>query len=141
MGRDIPYRWLAVKWEEGLAFSDSISVSKYVQKIPKIDDSPWPGFPADLTSIITVVATQCSGAVLIFEKMFESRLFWVDMLGESKMIRGFKSYPDFIAGASTEEPPDAQLCDDVSSKKKDDLQAVMQAIKKHEFDWPLVELQ
>ena len=34
MGRDIPYRWLAVKWEEGLAFSDSISVSKYVQKIP-----------------------------------------------------------------------------------------------------------
>ena len=37
--------------------------------IPKIDDSPWPGFPADLTSIITVVATQCSGAVLIFEKL------------------------------------------------------------------------
>ena len=36
---------------------------------------------------------------------------WI-MLGESKMIRGFKSYPDFIAGASTEEPPDAQLCDD-----------------------------
>ncbi len=50
--------------------------------IPKIDDSPWPGFPADLTSIITVVATQCSGAVLIFEKMFESRLFWVDKLIE-----------------------------------------------------------
>jgi len=50
--------------------------------IPKIDDSPWPGFPADLTSIMTVVATQCSGAVLIFEKMFESRLFWVDKLIE-----------------------------------------------------------
>ena len=48
--------------------------------IPKIDDSPWPGFPADLTSIITVTATQCEGAVLIFEKMFESRLFWVDKL-------------------------------------------------------------
>ena len=48
--------------------------------IPKIDDSPWPGFPADLTSIITVTATQSEGAVLIFEKMFESRLFWVDKL-------------------------------------------------------------
>ncbi len=50
------------------------------QSIPKIDDAPWPGFPADLTSIMTVVATQCSGTVLIFEKMFESRLFWVDGL-------------------------------------------------------------
>ncbi|MBU2511955.1 UDP-N-acetylglucosamine 1-carboxyvinyltransferase [bacterium] len=50
------------------------------QSIPKIDDAPWPGFPADLTSIMTVVATQCRGTVLIFEKMFESRLFWVDGL-------------------------------------------------------------
>ncbi|MDH5560003.1 MAG: UDP-N-acetylglucosamine 1-carboxyvinyltransferase [Deltaproteobacteria bacterium] len=50
------------------------------QSIPKIDDAPWPGFPADLTSIMTVVATQCNGTVLIFEKMFESRLFWVDKL-------------------------------------------------------------
>ena len=48
--------------------------------IPKIDDAPWPGFPADLTSIMTVVATQCTGTILIFEKMFESRLFWVDKL-------------------------------------------------------------
>ena len=38
--------------------------------IPKIDDSPWPGFPPDLTSIMTVVATQVEGSVLIFEKMF-----------------------------------------------------------------------
>ncbi len=50
------------------------------QSIPKIDDAPWPGFPADLTSIMTVVSTQCQGTVLIFEKMFESRLFWVDGL-------------------------------------------------------------
>lgn len=50
------------------------------QSIPKIDDAPWPGFPADLTSIMTIVATQCQGTVLIFEKMFESRLFWVDGL-------------------------------------------------------------
>jgi UDP-N-acetylglucosamine 1-carboxyvinyltransferase len=48
--------------------------------VPKIDDAPWPGFPADLTSIIVVCATQCKGTVLIFEKMFESRLFFVDKL-------------------------------------------------------------
>jgi UDP-N-acetylglucosamine 1-carboxyvinyltransferase len=49
-------------------------------QIPKIDDSPWPGFPPDLTSIMTVVATQTEGTVLIHEKMFESRMFWVDKL-------------------------------------------------------------
>lgn len=48
--------------------------------IPKIDDMPWPGFPADLTSIMTIVATQVTGTVLIFEKMFESRMFFVDKL-------------------------------------------------------------
>ncbi|MFA6937339.1 MAG: UDP-N-acetylglucosamine 1-carboxyvinyltransferase [Treponema sp.] len=48
--------------------------------IPKIDDSPWPGFPPDLTSIMTVVSTQVEGTVLIFEKMFESRMFFVDKL-------------------------------------------------------------
>jgi len=48
--------------------------------IPKIDDSPWPGFPADLTSIMTVIATQACGTVLVHEKMFESRMFFVDKL-------------------------------------------------------------
>jgi len=48
--------------------------------IPKIDDAPWPGFPPDLTSIVTVVATQVRGTVLIHEKMFESRMFFVDKL-------------------------------------------------------------
>lgn len=48
--------------------------------IPKIEDGPWPAFPADLTSIAVVVATQCDGMVLVFEKMFESRLFFVDKL-------------------------------------------------------------
>jgi len=48
--------------------------------IPKIDDAPWPGFPPDLTSIVTVVATQVKGTVLIHEKMFESRMFFVDKL-------------------------------------------------------------
>jgi UDP-N-acetylglucosamine 1-carboxyvinyltransferase len=48
--------------------------------IPKIDDAPWPGFPPDLTSIALVVATQVSGTVLLHEKMFESRMFYVDKL-------------------------------------------------------------
>jgi UDP-N-acetylglucosamine 1-carboxyvinyltransferase len=48
--------------------------------IPEIADAPWPGFPADLTSILTVVATQAEGTVLIHEKMYESRMFFVDKL-------------------------------------------------------------
>jgi UDP-N-acetylglucosamine 1-carboxyvinyltransferase len=48
--------------------------------ILKIDDGPWPAFPSDLMSIALVVATQAEGTVLIFEKMFESRLFFVDKL-------------------------------------------------------------
>ncbi len=49
-------------------------------QISKIEDGPWPAFPADLTSIAVVTATQAQGTVLIFEKMFESRLFFVDKL-------------------------------------------------------------
>jgi UDP-N-acetylglucosamine 1-carboxyvinyltransferase len=49
-------------------------------QIPKIEDGPWPAFPADLTSIALAVATQAEGTVLIFEKMFENRLFFVDKL-------------------------------------------------------------
>ncbi len=48
--------------------------------VPKIDDGPWPAFPADLTSIALVTATQCHGTVLIHEKMFESRMFFTDKL-------------------------------------------------------------
>src|ERR687894_447391 len=48
--------------------------------IPKIDDGPWPAFPADLTSIAVALATQARGTVLIFEKMFENRLVFVDKL-------------------------------------------------------------
>lgn len=48
--------------------------------IPKIEDSIWPGFPADLTSIAVVGATQAQGTTLIHEKLFESRLFFVDRL-------------------------------------------------------------
>ena len=48
--------------------------------VPKIDDGPWPLFPADLLSIMVVLATQSEGTVMIFEKMFESRLFFTDKL-------------------------------------------------------------
>ena len=48
--------------------------------IPKIEDGPWPAFPADLTSIALALATQADGEILIFEKMFENRLFFVDKL-------------------------------------------------------------
>ena len=45
-----------------------------------ISDAPWPGFTPDLISIVLVVATQAKGSVLIHQKMFESRLFFVDKL-------------------------------------------------------------
>ncbi|MCT4625289.1 MAG: UDP-N-acetylglucosamine 1-carboxyvinyltransferase, partial [Schleiferiaceae bacterium] len=48
--------------------------------IMTISDAPWPGFTPDLLSIILVVATQARGSVLIHQKMFESRLFFVDKL-------------------------------------------------------------
>jgi UDP-N-acetylglucosamine 1-carboxyvinyltransferase len=50
--------------------------------IPRIDDDPWPGFPVDLMCVAIVVATQSRGTVLFFEKMFESRMFWLDRLIE-----------------------------------------------------------
>jgi UDP-N-acetylglucosamine 1-carboxyvinyltransferase len=48
--------------------------------VSKIDDGPWPQFPADLTSIALVTATACTGTILIHEKMFESRMFFTDKL-------------------------------------------------------------
>jgi UDP-N-acetylglucosamine 1-carboxyvinyltransferase len=49
-------------------------------QIPKLEDGPWPAFPADLTSIAVALATQAHGTILIFEKLFENRLFFVDKL-------------------------------------------------------------
>jgi UDP-N-acetylglucosamine 1-carboxyvinyltransferase len=46
----------------------------------KVQDGPWPAFPADLTSIAVALATQCEGSVLIHEWMFESRMFFIDKL-------------------------------------------------------------
>lgn len=49
-------------------------------RMPKVEDGPWPAFPADLTSIALALATQSEGSVLIHEKMFENRLFFTDKL-------------------------------------------------------------
>ena len=48
--------------------------------MPKLEDQPWPAFPADVMSIAIVAATQCNGLILFHEKMFESRMFFVDKL-------------------------------------------------------------
>jgi UDP-N-acetylglucosamine 1-carboxyvinyltransferase len=79
--------------------------------IPKIDDGPWPAFPADLTSIATAVATQADGTVMIFEKMFENRLFFVDKLvamGARIILcdphRAVVSGPARLTGARLESP-------------------------------------
>jgi UDP-N-acetylglucosamine 1-carboxyvinyltransferase len=48
--------------------------------VPKLEDQPWPAFPADVMSIAIVVATQCEGVIMMHEKMFESRMFFVDKL-------------------------------------------------------------
>ncbi len=77
---------LGIRWElAGTTLSVSAQQDLKVNcdlggMIPKIDDAPWPGFPPDLTSIMTVVATQVDGTVLVHEKMFESRMFFVDKL-------------------------------------------------------------
>ena len=84
--------------------------------IPKVDDAPWPAFPTDLMSIAITVATQCTGTVLFFEKMFEGRMFFVDSLvamgaqiilcdphrvvvvGKSKLLGTRLESPDVRAG-------------------------------------------
>ena len=79
--------------------------------IAKIDDGPWPAFPADLTSIALALATQARGTVLIFEKMFENRLFFVDKLvamGARITLcdphRAIVSGPSRLYGARLESP-------------------------------------
>ncbi len=97
------------------------SAEHHIQKdafgqVPKLDDGPWPAFPADLTSIALVAATQCHGTVLIHEKMFESRMYFTDKLvgmgasiilcdphravvvGPSRLQGGVVESPDIRAG-------------------------------------------
>ena len=79
--------------------------------IPKIDDGPWPAFPADLTSIALALATQADGTIVIHEKMFENRLFFVDKLVAmgarihlSDPHRAVVSGPSRLHGARLESP-------------------------------------
>ncbi len=80
--------------------------------VPKLEDGPWPAFPADTMSIAVVAATQCTGMVLIFEKMFESRLYFVDkLIGMGARIVLCDPHRAVIAGPSplrggTVESPD-----------------------------------
>jgi UDP-N-acetylglucosamine 1-carboxyvinyltransferase len=67
--------WLRVPPHQELVIQNDLG-----DQVPKIEDGPWPAFPADLTSIAVAVATQAWGTILIFEKMFENRLFFVDKL-------------------------------------------------------------
>jgi UDP-N-acetylglucosamine 1-carboxyvinyltransferase len=78
---------------------------------PKVEDGPWPAFPADLTSIALALATQANGTILIFEKMFENRLFFVDKLvamGARITLcdphRAIVSGPSRLHGARLESP-------------------------------------
>ncbi|NUO62976.1 MAG: UDP-N-acetylglucosamine 1-carboxyvinyltransferase [Gemmatimonadaceae bacterium] len=80
--------------------------------VPKLEDQPWPAFPADVMSIAIVTATQCRGMIMMFEKMFESRMFFVDKLvGMGARIVLCDPHRAIIAGptqltASTVESPD-----------------------------------
>jgi len=118
----VAYEKLGVRWETR---GDDIFVPRHEKlvsreglhgAIPRIHDAPWPGFPADLTSIALVLATQAHGTILIHEWMYESRLYWVDRLismgarvvvcdphralvsGPSKLYGQTVSSPDIRAG-------------------------------------------
>lgn len=120
----VGFRKLGISWEEEDE-GDAIRVGKNQRMkvvtddgevIARIDDSPWPAFPPDLTSIMTVVATQVEGTTLIFEKMFESRMYFVDKLvsmaaaitlcdphralvvGKSRLFGAVLTSPDIRAG-------------------------------------------
>lgn len=119
---ELVFSKLGVKWKyEGSTIIVPEKQNKKIvpdlgNAIPAIADSPWPGFPPDLISIVLVLATQCSGTVLIHEKMFESRLYFTDKLvsmgarivlcdphralvnGKTELIATALSSPDVRAG-------------------------------------------
>ena len=79
--------------------------------VPKLEDQPWPAFPADTMSIAIVTATQCEGMILMHEKMFESRLFFVDKLiamGARIVLcdphRALVSGPSKLRGSTLDSP-------------------------------------
>jgi UDP-N-acetylglucosamine 1-carboxyvinyltransferase len=82
----VAYDKLGLRWQ---ACGDDIFVPRHDRLVvrdglhgdaPRIHSSPWPGFPADLTSVALILATQAHGTCLIHEWMYESRLYWVDRL-------------------------------------------------------------
>jgi UDP-N-acetylglucosamine 1-carboxyvinyltransferase len=75
IGMEVEDRRVRVPVGQDLSIEDDLG-----GQIPKIESGIWPAFPADLTSIAVTVATQAKGTILVFEKMFESRLFFVDKL-------------------------------------------------------------
>ncbi len=90
----------------------------FMGQIPKIDDAPWPMFPTDMMSVLITTATQCEGAILFFEKMFDGRMFFTDSLvgmgariilcdphrvvvtGPASLVGATLSSPDVRAGMS-----------------------------------------
>jgi UDP-N-acetylglucosamine 1-carboxyvinyltransferase len=73
----------------------------YGGAVPKIEDGPWPAFPSDLMSVALVLATQAKGTVLFFEKMFESRMFFVERLIEmGARVIPFDPHRVLVAGPS-----------------------------------------
>ena len=104
----LAFNKLGIRWEiDGTSLTVPAQQSLKVNcdlggMIPKIDDAPWPGFPADLTSIMTVIATQVEGTVLIHEKMFESRMFFVDkLIGMGARITLCDPHRAVVTGPST----------------------------------------
>lgn len=117
-----PFSKLGLNWTitDGVCHIDSSSelciCDDFGSAIPKIEDGPWPNFPSDMMSIAIVLATQARGTVLFFEKMFESRMYFVDRLiemgarivqcdphrvivsGPSKLQASRMSSPDIRAG-------------------------------------------
>jgi UDP-N-acetylglucosamine 1-carboxyvinyltransferase len=98
---------LAVPGRQTLAITPDLG-----NAIPRIDDGPWPAFPADLMSVALVTATQAAGTVLFHEKMYESRLYFVDrLIGMGARIVLCDPHRAVIAGPSplkggTVESPD-----------------------------------
>ena len=104
----LAFNKLGIRWEiDGTSLTVPTQQSLRVNcdlggMIPKIDDAPWPGFPADLTSIMAVIATQVEGTVLIHEKMFESRMFFVDkLIGMGARITLCDPHRAVVTGPST----------------------------------------
>ncbi|MGB1042244.1 MAG: UDP-N-acetylglucosamine 1-carboxyvinyltransferase, partial [Tenacibaculum sp.] len=104
------FRKLGIKLEQKgddiyIPSQDSYEIQNYIDgSVLTVADAPWPGFTPDLLSIVLVVATQAKGTVLIHQKMFESRLFFVDKLIEKTGKKDFilkefdveKSYNELI---------------------------------------------